>query len=195
MLPLSIPSPGQGVLHLGDVPIRAYALCIIAGILFALWYGDRRWQARGGRPGEVADVSVWAIPFGIVGGRLYWVLTESDRYFGPGRDPWDALRIWEGGLGIWGAVSLGAVGVYIGARRRGIRFVPMLDALAPGVLVAQALGRWGNYFNQELFGIRPSCRGRSRSRRSTARPASRSSPPSTRRSSTSASGAWPRSPC
>ena len=150
---LSIPSPPQGVVHLGVVPIRAYALCIIAGIFFAIWYGERRWVARGGRPGELTDVAIWAVPLGVVGGRLYWVLTESDRYFGPGRDPWGALRVWEGGLGIWGGISLGALGVYIGARRNGLRFVPMLDAIVPGVLVAQAIGRWGNYFNQELFGV------------------------------------------
>lgn len=153
MLVLSIPSPGQGVWYLGPVPIRAYALCILLGVVFALWCGDRRWRVRGGRSGEVVDVTFWAIPFGIVGSRLYWVLTESDRYFGPGRDPWAALRIWEGGLGVWGAIPAGALGVYLGCRARGIRLVPMLDALIPGVLVAQAVGRWGNYFNSELFGV------------------------------------------
>jgi prolipoprotein diacylglyceryl transferase len=147
-----IPSPGQGVWYLGPVPIRAYALCIIAGIFFAIWLGDRRWQARGGKAGEVADIALWAVPFGVIGGRLYWVITEWGRYFGPGGDPWGAFRIWEGGLGIWGAISFGALGMWIGARSRGVKFLPMSDALVPGVLIAQAIGRWGNYFNQELFG-------------------------------------------
>ncbi|NYD41517.1 prolipoprotein diacylglyceryl transferase [Nocardioides panaciterrulae] len=149
---LSIPSPSQGVWHLGPLPIRGYALCIIAGIVLAIWIGERRWVARGGRPGEVSDLAVWAVPFGLVGGRLYHVLTDHDLYFGAGKHPIEALYIWRGGLGIWGAIALGGVGVWIGARRMGIRVPPMLDALAPGVLVAQALGRWGNWFNQELFG-------------------------------------------
>lgn len=148
-----LPSPSQGVWHLGPLPIRAYALCILSGIAVAIWLGDKRWQAAGGKPGEVADLAMWAVPFGIVGGRLYWVITEWHRYFAPGGDPWGALRIWEGGLGIWGAVPVGALGVWLGARRHGIRFLPMADALMPGVLIAQAMGRFGNWFNQELFGV------------------------------------------
>lgn len=147
-----IPSPSQGVWHLGPFPIRAYALCIIAGIIAAIWIGDRRWVARGGEPGAVADVAMWAVPFGVVGGRLYHVATDYDLYFGPGRHPIEALYVWRGGLGIWGAIALGAVGAVIGARRRGIPILPFLDAVAPGILVAQALGRWGNWFNQELYG-------------------------------------------
>lgn len=147
-----IPSPSQGVWHLGPLPIRAYALCIIAGIMAAIWIGDRRWVARGGQPGAVADVAMWAVPFGVVGGRLYHVMTDNDLYFGAGRHPIEALYIWRGGLGIWGAIALGAVGAMIGARRRGISILPFLDAVAPGILVAQALGRWGNWFNQELYG-------------------------------------------
>jgi phosphatidylglycerol---prolipoprotein diacylglyceryl transferase len=152
MIPLTIPSPAEGVWHLGPLPIRAYALCIIAGILAAVWIGERRWVARGGRAGEVSDLALWAVPFGLVGGRLYHVMTDWKPYFGEGGDPWAALYVWRGGLGIWGAIALGAVGVIIGARRAGIKIPPMLDALAPGVLVAQAMGRWGNWFNQELFG-------------------------------------------
>ncbi len=151
-LPMSIPSPGQGVWHLGPFPIRAYALCIIAGILVAVWIGDRRWQARGGLPGQVGDIAIWAVPFGIVGGRLYHVITDNGNYFGHGNDPVTALYIWQGGLGIWGAVALGAVGAYIGARREGVKFLPLADALAPAIAIAQAIGRWGNWFNQELFG-------------------------------------------
>ena len=148
----SIPSPSQGVWHLGPLPLRGYALCIVAGILLAIWVGERRWIARGGRPNEVADVALWAVPFGLVGGRLYHVITDSQLYFGEGRHPIEALYVWRGGLGIWGAIALGAVGAMIGARLRQIRMLPLLDALAPGVLLAQALGRWGNWFNQELFG-------------------------------------------
>jgi prolipoprotein diacylglyceryl transferase len=149
---LSIPSPSQGIWHLGPVPIRAYALCIIVGIVAAVWIGERRWVARGGRAGEIQDLALWAVPFGIVGGRLYHVITDHSLYFGEGRDPVDALKIWEGGLGIWGAIALGALGAVIGARVMGLRVLPVLDAVAPGVLVAQALGRFGNWFNQELFG-------------------------------------------
>jgi len=149
---LSIPSPSQGVWYLGPVPVRGYALCIILGIVVAIWIGERRWVARGGRQGDVSDLAIWAVPFGLVGGRLYHVMTDHDLYFGAGKHPIEALYVWRGGLGVWGAIALGALGVYIGARRKGIRFLPVLDALAPGVLVAQAIGRWGNWFNQELFG-------------------------------------------
>jgi prolipoprotein diacylglyceryl transferase len=147
-----IPSPSQGVWYLGAVPIRGYALCIIAGILAAIWIGERRWVARGGLRGEVSDLALWAVPFGVVGGRLYHVITDHDLYFGAGHQAIDALYVWRGGLGIWGAIALGGVGVWIGAKRKGIRVPAVLDAMAPGVLVAQALGRWGNWFNQELFG-------------------------------------------
>jgi prolipoprotein diacylglyceryl transferase len=149
---LSIPSPSQGVWHLGPVPVRGYALCIIAGIIAAIWIGERRWVARGGKAGEVSDVAVWAVPFGVIGGRIYHVITDNHLYFGDGGHPVDALYIWRGGLGIWGAIALGAVGMIIGSRLRGIKLLPMLDACAPGVLIAHALGRWGNWFNQELFG-------------------------------------------
>ena len=150
--PLTIPSPGDSVWELGPVPIRAYALCIIAGIVVAVWLGERRWVARGGKPGQIGDIALWAVPFGIVGGRLYHVITDNGSYFGGGNDPVTALYIWQGGLGIWGAIALGGVGAYIGARRAGVRFLPLADALAPGIVIAQAIGRWGNWFNQELFG-------------------------------------------
>jgi prolipoprotein diacylglyceryl transferase len=149
---LSIPSPSDGVWNLGPVPLRGYALSIILGIIAAIWIGERRWVARGGQPGEVSDLAVWAVPFGLVGGRLYHVLTDYQLYFGEGNNPVAALYLWRGGLGVWGAIALGALGVVIGARRKGIRLLPVLDAMAPGVLVAQAIGRWGNWFNQELFG-------------------------------------------
>jgi prolipoprotein diacylglyceryl transferase len=149
---LSIPSPSQGVWHLGPLPIRGYALAIILGIVAAIWIGERRWVARGGRRGEVQDIAVWAVPFGLIGGRLYHVATDHELYFGAGGDPWQILYVWRGGLGVWGSIFLGAVGAMICARRKGMRIAPMVDALAPGLLVAQAIGRWGNWFNQELFG-------------------------------------------
>ncbi|GAB2644695.1 hypothetical protein GCM10027169_10840 [Gordonia jinhuaensis] len=148
-----IPSPSQGVWYLGPLPIRAYALFIIVGIIIAVWWGDRRWRARGGRPQEVLDVAIWAVPFGLVGGRLYHLATDWRTYFGDGpKQPIDALKVWDGGLGIWGAVLLGGVGAWIATRRMGIKLPPFADAIAPPILLAQAIGRLGNYFNQELYG-------------------------------------------
>ncbi|MGW7568748.1 prolipoprotein diacylglyceryl transferase [Streptomyces tendae] len=147
-----IPSPSRGVLHLGPIPLRGYAFCIIIGVFVAVWLGNRRWIARGGRPGTVADIAVWAVPFGLIGGRLYHVITDYQLYFSEGRDWVDAFKIWEGGLGIWGAIAFGAVGAWIGARRRGVPMPAYADAVAPGIALAQAIGRWGNWFNQELYG-------------------------------------------
>src|ERR1044072_2550131 len=109
MVPFSIPSPSQGVWHLGPLPIRAYALCIITGILVALWVGERRWVPRAARRGDVAEIATWMVPFGIIGGRIYHVITTPEPYFGKGGDPVEAFMIWEGGLGIRGAVALGRV--------------------------------------------------------------------------------------
>jgi prolipoprotein diacylglyceryl transferase len=148
----SIPSPSQGVWELGPFPLRAYALCIIAGIVAAAWLTDKRWIARGGAPGDVLDIATWAVPFGIIGGRIYHVITSPQAYFGEGGDPLRAFAIWEGGLGIWGAIFFGGVGAWIACRRRGIPLPVFADAVAPGLLVAQAIGRLGNWFNQELFG-------------------------------------------
>ncbi|MEU0716136.1 prolipoprotein diacylglyceryl transferase [Streptomyces lavendulocolor] len=147
-----IPSPSTGVIHLGPVPLRGYAFCIIIGVFVAVWYGNRRWLARGGKAGTVADIAVWAVPFGLVGGRLYHVVTDYQLYFSEGENWVDAFKIWEGGLGIWGAIALGAVGAWIGCRRRGIPLPAYADAIAPGIALAQAIGRWGNWFNQELYG-------------------------------------------
>ena len=153
MILASIPSPEQGVWNLGPFPIRAYALAIILGIVAAVWIGNRRYVARGGTPGTITDLAVWAVPFGIVGGRLYHVITDNQLYFGPGGSGiMGALKIWDGGLGSWGAIALGTLGAWIGAKRKGVSLLPVADAVAPGVAVAQALGRIGNYFNQELFG-------------------------------------------
>ncbi|MFC4059947.1 prolipoprotein diacylglyceryl transferase [Planomonospora corallina] len=151
----SIPSPSQGVWHLfGVVPIRAYALCIVLGVIVAVIIGERRWRARGGAPGTIVDLAVWAVPFGLVGGRLYHVITDWHLYFAEDapNEPIEALFVWQGGLGIWGAIALGALGVWFGCRSRGISLSAVADTVAPGIAVAQAIGRWGNYFNQELFG-------------------------------------------
>jgi prolipoprotein diacylglyceryl transferase len=147
-----IPSPDQGVWRLGPIPIRAYALFIIVGIIVAIWWSERRYVERGGQRGAVMDIAIWAVPFGLVGGRLYHVATDWWRYFGTGGDPLGALKIWDGGLGIPGAVLLGGVGAWIACRRRGIALPFMADAIAPALVAAQAIGRLGNYFNQELYG-------------------------------------------
>ncbi|OBG31673.1 prolipoprotein diacylglyceryl transferase [Mycobacterium sp. E3198] len=147
------PSPPRGVWHLGPLPIRAYALFIITGIVVALMIGDRRWEARGGQRGLIYDVALWAVPFGLLGGRLYHLATDWRTYWGPGGAGFGAaLRIWDGGLGIWGAVALGGVGAWIACRRRNIPLPAFGDAIAPGIILAQAIGRLGNYFNQELYG-------------------------------------------
>jgi prolipoprotein diacylglyceryl transferase len=147
-----LPSPTVGVLHLGPLPLRMYALCILAGIVLAVWLTGRRLDARGFEHGKVLDVAGWAVIFGIVGGRLYHVITTPEPYWGAGGHPIDALKIWNGGLGIWGAVALGALGAWIGCRRAVIPFLAFADAAAPGVAFAQAIGRWGNWFNNELHG-------------------------------------------
>ncbi|WP_299168134.1 prolipoprotein diacylglyceryl transferase [uncultured Arthrobacter sp.] len=149
---LYIPSPTVSALQVGPLSIAFYAVCILAGIVVATWLTDRRLVARGGEPGQPLDVIVWAVPFGLVGGRLYHVITDNQLYFAPGMNPWNALRIWDGGLGIWGAIALGAVGAYIGCRRHKVNFAAFADSAAPGILIAQGLGRWGNWFNNELYG-------------------------------------------
>ena len=149
---MSIPSPSANIWYIGAFPLRAYALCIIAGIIVALIIATRRWQARGGTADSMELMVVVGVPFGIVGARLYHVITDYQLYFGPGRQPLDALKIWQGGLGVWGAIPFGVLGGYLVARRRKIAFPAVLDAIAPAILVAQAIGRLGNWFNQELFG-------------------------------------------
>ncbi|MBM0233253.1 prolipoprotein diacylglyceryl transferase [Micromonospora sp. STR1_7] len=150
----ALPSPSTAVWQLGPVPIRAYALCIILGIVVACWVTERRLRQRGVAPGAVLDIAVWAVPAGIIGARIYHVITSPEKYFGAGGDPMKAFAIWEGGLGIWGAVAGGAVGAWIAARQLGIPFGVVADALAPGLPLAQAVGRFGNWFNNELFGGR-----------------------------------------
>lgn len=151
--PAFIPSPSESVWQLGPFPLRAYALCILVGIFQAVWLGNRRFISRGGIDGQVTDIAMWAVPFGVIGGRIYHVMTDWEIYFSEGGKGFlGALRIWEGGLGIWGAIALGGVGAWIGAKRHGVAFAPFADSIAPGVAFAQAIGRLGNWFNQELFG-------------------------------------------
>ena len=144
-----LPSPSRGVVHLGPFPLRAYALCIIAGVVLAVVMGERRFVARGGQPGAVTDVATIAVPFGLLGARVYHVVTSPGAYLD---DPVRALFIWQGGLGIPGGVLGGVLAGYVVCRRRGIRPGALADAIAPGVALAQAVGRFGNWFNQELFG-------------------------------------------
>ena len=152
MLPASIPSPAVAEWWLGPLPIRAYAIAIGIGIVAGWWILDRRYTAKGGPKDTAVDVALWMVLFGILGARVYHVLTSPDAYFGENGDPARIIEIWNGGLGIWGAVIGGAIGAWIALRRRGLRFAPFADAAAPALLVAQAIGRLGNYFNQELYG-------------------------------------------
>lgn len=152
MIHSSIPSPSISFFEIGPVKIHFYALCILAGIAFAIWLADKRLVARGAKPGVALDIAMWTVPIGIIGARIFHVLTHPGDYFYAGADPAAMIRIWEGGIAIYGGLMGGAVGAWWGSRRAGIRFTAFADAVAPGILAAQALGRWGNYFNQELFG-------------------------------------------
>jgi prolipoprotein diacylglyceryl transferase len=157
----SIPSPTVSSFELGPVVIHYYALFILAGIVVATLVTAGRMKARGMEAGLAIDIAIWAVPFGIVGGRLFHVFTHINDYFGPGKDWTTMFRLWEGGLAIYGALIFGVMGAYIACQvdikplriqSAGIRFLSFADALVPGLLAAQALGRWGNYFNNELFG-------------------------------------------
>ncbi len=168
-VPTSIPSPPAawadiyiplGWIH-GIIPavaanyrldIKTYALCLLAGIVVAVILTSRRLTARGAEPGVVLDIALWCVPLGIIGARVYHVLTHYNDYFGPGKDPLTALYIWQGGIAVFGSIIGGAVGVFIACRISGIRFWSFADALAPGLILAQAIGRFGNYFNHELYG-------------------------------------------
>jgi prolipoprotein diacylglyceryl transferase len=145
----------------GPLTFHFYALCIIAGITIAVWLGDKRLRAHDASlTSVVSDVAIFAVPAGIIGGRIYHVLSSPSDFFGRTGSFFDIFAIWKGGLGIWGAISLGALGAYVGFRRVGRtrpditlpHFLIFLDALAPGILFAQAIGRFGNWFNVELFG-------------------------------------------
>ncbi|MCP3818816.1 prolipoprotein diacylglyceryl transferase [Streptomyces sp. A3M-1-3] len=147
-----LPSPPSPYLNLGPLMLHWYAIMVILGIIAAVAIGQRRWSERGGAAGTVLDVAMVAVPFGMLGGRLYHVITSWQLYFGEGRNPVEALYVWQGGLGVWGGIAGGALGAWIAARRRGIDFAAFADATAPGILVGQAIGRIGCWFNQELYG-------------------------------------------
>lgn len=154
----AIPTPTQSVLEIGPLTIHYYALCIITGIAVAIWLGNKRFNYKTAQgQAVVSEVAFVAVPSGIVGGRIYHVISSPNAYFGKGGEPFDALKIWEGGLGIWGAISLGLFGAYLRYKSLGKKvelpsFAVFADALAPGILLAQAIGRFGNWFNGELFG-------------------------------------------
>lgn len=152
MILAAIPSPSQGVWHLGPIPIRAYALCILTGVVVAYFWSRSRYAKRGGDPELVTDALIVAVPAGIIGGRLYHVITDNHRYFGPGKNPMDVLRITDGGLGIWGAIALGTLAVWALFKVKKVPLAPFADAAAPTIILAQAIGRLGNWFNQELYG-------------------------------------------
>jgi prolipoprotein diacylglyceryl transferase len=155
VLRASIPSPSTGIWHLGPIPLRAYALCIAIGVIVGVVVAERRMRARGAPAGLASDIAMVAVPFGIIGARLYHIVTTPDPYFGKGGHPIEAFYIWRGGLGIWGGVAAGFLGAVLVLRRREFPITRTADAFAPGIVIAQALGRFGNYFNQELYG-RPS---------------------------------------
>ena len=150
-----LPSPSRSLWHVGPIPVRAYPICVVLGIIVGLWIASRRYRDVGGRPGLILDIATVAIPVGLLGARLYSVLTDTGEYFGHGRDWVNVFRIWDGGLGIPGAVAGGALGAWLVCRRERIRLAPVAGAVAPALAFAQAIGRWGNYFNQQLYG-RPS---------------------------------------
>jgi prolipoprotein diacylglyceryl transferase len=151
--PLSIPSPEWSFFDLGPFRIHAYAICILIGIFLATAVTSRRLTKRGGEPGVVLDIILWAVPLGIVGARIFHVLTHPDDYFGAGKNLWEVFAVWNGGIAIFGALIGGAIGAYIGCHRAGIRFWSFADAVAPALLLAQAMGRLGNWFNHELYGL------------------------------------------
>ena len=148
----SIPSPSIQYFELGPLRVHIYALCILAGIALAAWITDARLTKRGAERGVVLDIILWAVPLGIIGARFYHVFTHPADYFYVGADPMKVFYIWEGGNAIFGSLLGGAVGAWIGCKQTGIRFWSFADALAPAMLIAQATGRLGNYFNHELFG-------------------------------------------
>jgi len=146
----SIPSPGDNAVSIGPLQLRAYGLAIAVGVLVAVWVAQRRWAARGGEPGDIASLATWSVIAGLVGARAYHVLTDHHRFQGR----WlQAFAVWEGGLGIPGGLAAGVITGVVLARRRGLPAPQLLDVVAPAILLAQAIGRLGNWFNQELFGL------------------------------------------
>lgn len=154
----AFPTPSSSALAIGPLTIHYYALCIITGVAVAIWLGDKRFRAATALGAHVvSEVAIVAVPAGVIGGRIYHVISSPAAYFGSAGKPLDALKIWEGGLGIWGAISLGLLGAFLRYRSLQKRidlpsFAIFADALAPGIILAQAIGRFGNWFNGELFG-------------------------------------------
>ncbi|MFY9891652.1 MAG: prolipoprotein diacylglyceryl transferase family protein [Streptosporangiaceae bacterium] len=147
-----LPSPASAIWHLGTLPVRTYAVCMVIGVVVGLWLTNRRYCEAGGRPGVILDMATVAVPVGLVGARLYSVLTNANRYFGAGRDWTDLLRVWDGGMGVAGAVAAGALAAWAYCRRTGTDLGPVALAAAPALAVAQAISVWGNWFSQELYG-------------------------------------------
>jgi prolipoprotein diacylglyceryl transferase len=144
-----LPSPPRDAIHVGPLQLRAYGLMIALGVVAAVYWAERRWAARGGRPGDISAIALWAVPAGILGARLYHVVTDYELYT---HHPWRAVAIWDGGLGIPGGIAAGVIAGFVVARHRHLPIPPLLDTVAPVLPLAQAIGRWGNWFNQELFG-------------------------------------------
>lgn len=152
MLPLVIPSPDISFIEIGPIRIYFYALFMLVAIAAAILVAGRRMRRLNIASGVALDIAAWAVPIGILGGRLYHVATHPSDYFYEGADLFRVLYVWEGGLAIFGSITFGALGAWIGARRAGVSLGAFADALAPGLLLGQVVGRIGNYFNQELFG-------------------------------------------
>ena len=148
----SIPSPSFNSIDLGPVHLRLYGLCIAVGVLVAVSVAGRRWEARGHDRNDIGYLATWAVPAGVIGARAYHVATDWKTYFGTGGHPIDSLKIWQGGLGIPGGVALGVIVGVLVARRKGLSGLALMDTVAPALPIAQAIGRLGNWFNQELFG-------------------------------------------
>ncbi|MCG4621764.1 prolipoprotein diacylglyceryl transferase [Bifidobacterium pseudocatenulatum] len=147
-----IPSPTISQFSIGPVTIHIYALCILMGIVLAVWITTTRWKKLGGNFDQVLDITLVSVPAGIIGARLYHIITTPERFFGPDGDWAEMFRIWNGGLGIWGGVLFGALAAWAWCRHKHYPMALLADAIAPGLLVAQAVGRLGNWFNQELYG-------------------------------------------
>lgn len=150
-----LPSPSHAVWHLGSLAIRSSALVALAGIVIAVRSTVRRWAVRGGRREDVIDIAMWAGAFTLVGGRAAQVIGHPLRYFGNGASSVRVIYVWDGRIGVWGAMAFGAVGAWIACRRKGVVLADFADALAPGLVLAQAIDRWGGYFDQDSYG-RPS---------------------------------------
>ncbi|MBP8678747.1 MAG: prolipoprotein diacylglyceryl transferase [Bifidobacterium sp.] len=147
-----IPSPTISQFSIGPVTIHIYALCILMGIVLAVWITTTRWKKLGGNFDQVLDITLVSVPAGIIGARLYHIITTPERFFGPDGDWAEMFRIWNGGLGIWGGVLFGALAAWAWCRHKHYPMALLADAIAPGLLVAQAVGRLGNWVNQELYG-------------------------------------------